>query len=148
MKNRKAQTLAGISAITLNTLLLKAAKPMHIKAEGGGLLKLILLIIPTAVAKQPFLHSDLFWYIFHYLTGGTMVILYFVFFNKLLQTQIMKGTLFSLFPWLINGFVVLPLLNQGMLGINSLPLSGILYFFAANLLFGIALSTAYKKFIG
>lgn len=58
-----------------------------------------------------------------------------------------KGTLFSLFPWVLNGFLVLPLLGQGLLGIRVLSLEGILYFFVANWLFAAVLGLLYEPLL-
>ena len=55
----------------------------------------------------------------------------------------MKGGLFSLLPWAINGFIVLPLLGQGVLGMHAMTAGGILYFFETNAVFGLVLGGVY-----
>jgi hypothetical protein len=140
IKNIKSQLLSGFLAITLNTLMLRLAKPLHIKAESGGLLKLVILHLPFGTEQLGFLHDDLFWYLFHYSTGAIMVLVYFVFFEKINCRLYVKGLLFSLFPWLINSLIVLPLLKQGIFGSFQVPASGIIYFFFANSFFGLSLA--------
>lgn len=140
---------AGLIAITLNTLLLKAAPILHIEAESGGLLKLILLHTQLYMsdAMLACVHTAAFGVLFHYLTGFTMVILYVYLFEPLLPgKRWQKGSLFSLLPWMINGFIVLPLLGQGFIGIQQLPVTGIIYFFVANWIFGITLGELYGRF--
>ena len=139
--------LAGLIAITANTILLKAAPALHIQAESGGLLKLILLHTQDYFSQGMFVYfkTTLFWLLFHYLTGFTMVLIYLYIFEPVLPGKgWLKGSLFSLFPWLINGLIVLPLLSQGMLGIHQLSMAGIIYFFIVNWLFGWILGVVYE----
>jgi len=131
--------IAGLLGIAANMILLKIATLLSIKAESGGLLKLMFKIIPSLFAF-PALHSELFWLFFHVLTGTGMILLYFLWFAQLPINKWIKGCLFSFFPWIVNGFVVLPLLGQGIMGIHILPVSGITYFFFANLVFALILS--------
>ncbi|TKT84746.1 hypothetical protein [Dyadobacter frigoris] len=140
---------AGLLAISINTIFLKAGPLLKIKAESGGLLKLILL------HSTPYLNSSFhsifqttsFWLIFHYLTGFAMVALYVYILEPWLPYKgCQKGSVFSLVPWLINAFIVLPLLGQGIAGLQALPLSGIIYFFIANWLFAIVLGILYERF--
>lgn len=140
--------LAGFIAITVNALVLKAAPLFHIQAESGGLLKLILLHSHDYFGHGMLLYFEtaLFWLLFHYLTGFSMVLIYLYIFEPLLAGRgWLKGSLFSLFPWMINGLIVLPLLRQGILGIHQLSTAGIIYFFIANWLFGWLLGVAYER---
>lgn len=138
--------LAGFIAITVNTLLLKVAPILNITAESGGLLKLIL--IHTRLYMSPalltYVHTTIFWVVFHYLIGFAMTVLYISVFQPFLPGKgWQKGSLFSLLPWIINGFIVLPLLGQGLIGARQLPITGIIYFFIANWIFGVTLGTLY-----
>jgi hypothetical protein len=90
------------------------------------------------------MHTQAFWYFFHLLTGAIMVIGYALFFDNIKTSVFRKGLLFSLFPWIINGVVILPLLHQGIMGIGTLPLSGIIYYFFANAIFGLSLAYLYN----
>lgn len=137
---------AGFIAITVNTMLLKAAPLLAIKAESGGLLKLTILCLPVSIQHEAFLHSVFFWLVFHYFAGFAMVYSYLLLFRPWLPGPgIIKGSLFSLLPWLLNSFFILPALGQGPAGLALLPASGILYFFLANLLFGLVLGGLYER---
>lgn len=147
--------IAGFIAITINTLVLKAAPLLGIQAESGGLLKLLMLHLRSLFAKWglagwlPDPHGLGLWIGFHYLTGFGMVFLYVFLFQPLLPGKgWLKGSVFSLLPWLINSTIVLPLLGQGWLGMHQLPVSGIVYFFVANWLFGASLGFFYEKLFG
>ena len=134
---------AGFIAITVNTLLLKSADLFHIKAEGGGLLKLLIGGTQELSWLQPLLQRTWFPLAFHYLTGFFMVGIYVYVSPVFSLPGWVKGSLFSIFPWILNGVIVLPALNQGILGFNTLSLSGILYFFLANGIFGLLLGWIY-----
>lgn len=142
--------MAGFIAITANTIVLKAAPLFNITAESGGLLKLILLKCQDLLSTGTLLYfkTTFFWLVFHYLTGFTMVLIYLYIFQSILPGKgWLKGSIFSLFPWLINGFIVLPLLAQGIFGISKLTIPGIIYFFIANLIFGIVLGILSEKLL-
>lgn len=145
MNKPVALAIAGTAAITLNTAVLKIAKPLGFMAESGGLLKLFLMALPPVISNCTFFHSAFFWFVFHFMTGALMVILYELLFDPFCVSPLWKGLVFSLFPWLINGVVVLPLLNQGNFGVDVLPLPGIIYYFFANVVFGISLAFFYDK---
>ena len=153
MKKNYAKVLngffAGLIAITVNTLLLKAAPIFNIEAESGGLLKLILLhtYVYMNTPMLAFAHTAAFALLFHYLTGFAMVVLYVYILEPLLPGKgWQKGSLFSLLPWILNGFIILPLLGQGFIGIRQLPVTGIIYFFMANWIFGMILGKLYEIF--
>ncbi|MBW3127107.1 hypothetical protein [Hymenobacter profundi] len=138
--------LAGLVAITANTLVLKAAPLLPVNAESGGLLKLALLhttpLLPAGLL--PVVQAAGFKLLFHYLTGLGMVGLYVLVFEPRLPGKgWVKGGLFSLLPWAINGLVVLPLLGQGVAGVHALTAGGIAYFFVANAVFGLVLGGVY-----
>jgi hypothetical protein len=149
IKHRKhiswvALAISGYIAIAINTLLLKAAPLFLITAEGGALLKLFLQTTNGILPHFSFEHTAWFALLFHFLTGFLMVIIYAVFFNKMvLAPGWIKGGLFSIFPWLINGLVVLPLLKQGIFGYIALTPAGMIWFFIANLGFGLILGWLY-----
>ncbi|GAC1602976.1 MAG: hypothetical protein NVS3B25_31420 [Hymenobacter sp.] len=138
--------LAGLVAITANTLVLKAAPLLAVNAESGGLLKFVLLhttpVLPAGLL--PVVKGEGFKLLFHYFTGLGMVGLYVLVFEpRLPGNGWVKGGLFSLLPWAINAFIVLPLLGQGVAGVYALTASGILYFFGANAVFGLVLGGVY-----
>lgn len=151
-----AAALAGVVAISVNTAMLKAAAPLGILAESGGLLRLFvsllrgpaealgITVLWTSVGLPP-PASLIFWLAFHYATGFGMVCLYVLLEPRLPGRGLLKGSLFSLLPWLINGLIVLPALGQGVFGYRTLPLSGIAYFFVANWAFGAVLGEVYER---
>ncbi len=141
--------LAGLIAITVNTVVLKAAPVLDIMAESGGLLKLVIMQVKPYLSASTiaFFQTTAFWIFFHYLTGFAMTLLYMYLLEPLLPANaFLSGTLFSFVPWLINGLVVLPVLGQGVFGYHKLPLSGMVYFFFANWLFAVLFVYLYKKF--
>lgn len=153
----RAGLLAGTVAITVNTLALKLAQPLGIVAESGGLLRLgsryagpiangLGITYAWAKAGLPGPATLPFWLAFHYATGFGMVWLFVaVLHARLPGSGLVKGSLFSLLPWLINGLLVLPALGQGVIGWRVLPPSGIPYFAVANWLFGAVLGILYEK---
>jgi hypothetical protein len=153
-----ATLLAGLIAISFNTILLKAAPLFGIVAEKGGLLRLLAIYLgPPAnrfgVAQWwtrtglPGPASLSFWLVFHYGTGLVMAFLYASFLESRLPGGVfIKGSLFSLLPWLISALLVLPLLGQGPLGLRAIPLSAALYFLLANWVFGVTLAVFDDKF--
>jgi len=139
MKYQRALA-AGFIAITANTLFLEAAPLLHIQAANGGLLKLVLKTGRPFLGQAAFYKTITFRLLFHYLTGFLMAWAYVQWFCPFVKAPgWLKGSLFSLLPWLINGLIVLPLLEQGVFGIRQLSYFGIVYFFAANALFGLIL---------
>ena len=150
MTRGRAAAIAGVVGISVNVAILKAAAPIGIQAESGGLLRLAvnLLRAPTEALGITALWTSvglpppaslIFWLAFHYATGFGMVCLYVLLEPRLPGRGLLKGSLFSLLPWLINGLIVLPALGQGVFGYRTLPLSGIAYFFVANWSFGAVL---------
>lgn len=159
MTKNQAAWLAGFVAISVNTIMLKSAKPLGIVAEGGGLLRLNVLYLGPLFQRLgistwwkskglPPLSSLSFWLAFHYGTGFVMVFVYTQVFERLLPGRgLAKGSAFSLLPWLINSLVVLPLIGGGTFGRRQLPFSGMVYFFVANWSFGAVLGVLYQNFI-
>ena len=137
---------AGFIAILVNTLMLKLAPLLKVRAESGGVLKLFLINLPVKYSSIEFLHGTTFWVIFHFLIGYSMVFMYlFTFVPMKSLGWMQKGILFSFIPWLINSIVILPLLNHGIMGIKTLEFCGILYFFISNLIFALILAYLLRK---
>lgn len=139
---------AGFIAITVNTLILKVAPLLHVHAESGGLLKLLLIGSHNFIGTNTVFNPVLFSLLFHYLTGFIMVSIYVCFWSPFLYLKgWIKGSLFSLFPWLVNGLIVVPVLGQGWFGNLNLSIAGMIYFFIANCAFGTILGWLYEKFL-
>lgn len=84
--------------------------------------------------------------LFHYLMDLGMVGLYVLVFEPLLPgKEWVKASLFSLLPRAVNGFIILPLLGQGLLGARTLTAAGLVYFFIANWLFGLLMGWVYER---
>ncbi|GAC1693074.1 MAG: hypothetical protein NVS9B5_35510 [Terriglobales bacterium] len=157
MSKFKAGIIPALIAITANIAVLKSAGLLGIIAESGGLLKLHVIYLEPIVerlhitslwhsAHLPAAESLWFWMGFHYATGLAMAYLYIYVFEPILPGGgLVKGSIFSLLPWSLNSFAVLPLLGQGILGIHKLTVSGIIYFFFANWVFGALLGTLYAR---
>ncbi len=156
MTRGRAAAIAGVVGISVNVGILKAAAPLGIQAESGGLLRLAvnLLRAPAEALGITALWTSLglpppasliFWLAFHYATGFGMVCLYVLLEPKLPGRGLLKGSVFSLLPWSINSLIVLPALGQGVFGYRTLPLSGIAYFFVANWSFGAVLGELYER---
>ena len=76
-----------------------------------------------------------------------MIILYFtVGFDPCRRQYWRSASLFSLFPWLINSAVVLPLLGQGFAGLYRLRWQDALFFFIANWAFVFISAFCYSFF--
>lgn len=83
---------------------------------------------------------------FHYATGLALAALYVVALEPHLPgPPTVKGLLFGLLPWLVNGLLVLPLLCQGPLGLSALPRTGVAYPSVANAVFGVLLGVLYAR---
>lgn len=160
MTKTSGALLAGFLSISVNTIVLKAAELLGFVAESGGLLRLHVLYLGPlfqrlgisplwASSGLPLPSSLSFWLVFHYVTGFVMVFLYSMLLERVLPGRgLIRGSVFSFLPWLINGLVVLPLLGQGAFGHRKLLLSGMAYFFVANWSFGAVLGVLYEKFHG
>ena len=146
----RAVVIAGVAAISVNIAILKAAAPLGILAESGGLLRLVVNLLRAPVQALgisgwwiamglPGPASLIFWLAFHYAAGFGMAGLYMLMEPRLPGRGLMKGSVFSLLPWAINSLIVLPALGQGLFGYRTLPPSGIAYFFVANWSFGAVL---------
>ncbi|GAC1435938.1 MAG: hypothetical protein NVS1B11_24570 [Terriglobales bacterium] len=149
--------IPALVAITANTAVLKSSWLWGITAESGGLLKLHIIyvgpilerlhIVPIwHIAHLPGAESLWFGLAFHYVTGLAMAFVYIYILEPFLPGGgLMKGSIFSLLPWFLNSFAVLPLLGQGILGRHRLTPSGMVYFFFANWVFGVLLGVLYER---
>jgi len=152
-----AGLLAALAAITVNGLLLQIAHPLGIKTGGSALQRLLATVLRPLIAHSGLAHgwgatglpapgSLPFALAFHDATGLALAALYVIALEpRLSGPPTVKGLLFGLLPWLVNGLLVLPLLGQGALGLSALPRAGVAYFFVANAVFGILLGVLYAR---
>jgi len=158
MTRRSAGLWAGLIAITVSTIILRVAEPLGIRAGGGAPLRFARLILGPvieglgidelwAAAGLPGPSSMLFGLAFRYLAGFGMVFFYVFALERVLPgSGLVKGAVFAFLPWLGAVLVVMPLVGAGAFGLREVPLSGAMYFFAANLSFGVVLGVRYDKF--
>lgn len=141
--------IAGLIAITISTILLKAAPIFHIRVEGGGLLKLLLSIYGKVGIAPLVFHAPWFALLFRYLVGLSMVLIYVYLFNPLIPMLPgwLKGTIFSFFPWAIYGLIVLPMLGSKIFGYDQISLAGRIFFFLTDWTFGFFTGWLYERFV-
>jgi hypothetical protein len=152
-----AALLAGIVAIALNTLVLKAADLMPLATARGGLLRLITrwlseplehLGIPRlwAMVGGPAPGSPAFQIGFHILVGLLMAIFYALLLESLPPKRAwIKGLLYAASVWILNAAVILPATGEGFAGRDHLTITGIIWFAAAHTLFFIVLASSYSQ---
>ncbi|MBU2787646.1 hypothetical protein HFQ13_05400 [Acidithiobacillus sp. VAN18-1] len=135
--------VAGILAISVNTLLLKVADWIHLDIGHGGLLKFL------HVSLQQYLNLSLppaspgFKIAFHVFIGIAMALFYTGFLESAFPSRLagwMKGLLYAAIVWLLNALVILPSLGQGIAGINTLDMTGIIYYAFAHTTFFVLLA--------
>ena len=99
----------------------------------------------SEVVVTPGGHGILFSHtIFHALSGAGMAMAYcLIIAPRFRVNRVILGSLFGLVPWLINSFVVLPLLDRGIFGVNVLSPGGIVAFFGANEFFFVSVAVLF-----
>lgn len=152
-----AALLAGLIAILLNTALLHLADLIPLKVQAGGLFRLLQLVFGSLVAKTsiPALWSELhfpppgsaafkFW--FHLAIGLVMAVVYAAFFEpRLPGSAWVKGALYALLAWLLNAFVLLPLIGDGVAGVRQTTAAGIAYYAMAHTVFFVLMAVLYAR---
>jgi hypothetical protein len=150
-----AALLAGIVAIALNTLALKAADLVPLATAHGGLLRLL-----TPWLSDPLEHLGIsrLWHMvggpapsgpafqigFHILVGLLMALFYALFLEaRLPKGPWIKGLVYAVAVWTLNAAVVLPATGEGFAGSNHLTIAGMVWFAAAHTLFFIILANSY-----
>lgn len=150
---------AGAVAISVNTLLLKAADWVHVDIGHGGLLKLLHQWVGPALAHLglgrvwdslpvPAVGTPGFKIGFHIVVGLAMAMVYGLLLEPLLTRTLpaaTKGLLYALLVWLANAAIVLPALGQGFAGIHVLSVDGVLYFAFAHTMFFLLLALVYER---
>ena len=152
-----AALLAGIVAIALNTLTLKAADLVPLATARGGLLRLI-----TPWLSDPFEHLGipLLWAMvggpapsapafqigFHILVGLLMAMFYALLLEPLPPKRAwIKGLIYAGGVWILNAAVILPATGEGFAGRHHLTIAGMIWFAAAHTLFFIVLAISYSE---
>lgn len=150
--------LAGLIAISVNTMLLAAADWIPLVTARGGLLKLLTpyfspLLSNLGVANLwssmhlPSANAAIFKTTFHIVVGLAMALFYvYVLESRLPGSAWIKGLIYAVAVWLANAFIVLPLIGEGIAGIRNLSLLGMAYFAAAHTVFFVLLAVLYARF--
>ncbi|NPT44408.1 hypothetical protein GNZ12_24465 [Paraburkholderia sp. 1N] len=144
--------IAGIVAIALNSIALKAADWVPLSTAHGGLLRLLVQLggIPLALAGVadiwrrlglPTPDTQLFQWSFHAVIGMAMAQMYVLGLKvRLPGSATAKGVIYATTVWLINAVIVLPLVGEGFAGSRDLSCFGIAWFAAAHTLFFLSLA--------
>lgn len=146
----------GLIAILINTGILHLADFIPLQTAHGGLLKLLKLGLGSGLAQigipgawhtlgLPAPGSEVFKTGFHIVVGLGMAVVYaFVVEPRFEGSAWVKGLLFALVLWLMNAFVILPLIGEGIAGSLHLSTAGMLYYAFAHTVFFVVLALLYS----
>jgi hypothetical protein len=147
--------VAGAIAITINILLLNLCDALGIVTARGGLQRLVRLWLGGpltelgvadlwAAAGLPGPDTAIFRTGFKVSVGLGMAVFYALIVDPLIGSgALVKGLAYALFVWVINAFVVLPLLGEGIAGTRLLTVLGIVSFAGAHTVFFLILAYLY-----
>ncbi len=153
-----AALLAGVIAITINTVLLAAADWIPLVTARGGLLKLLTIYFAQPVARLgfgwlwvglglPTPGGTVFQLGFHVVVGIGMALLYGLAIEPALPGSAWrKGLIYAAVVWVANAVVILPWLGEGFAGSRNLGLPGMAYFAAAHTVFFVLLAVVFARF--
>ena len=154
----RAALLAGLIAILINTLLLHLADYIPLETARGGLLKLLKTSFGGALERSaigdlwnglglPKPDSAVFKSGFHIVVGLLMAVVYaFLFEPYVPGSAWVKGVLYALLAWLLNAFVLLPAIDEGIAGHHHLTFAGMAYYAVAHTVFFVLLAVLYVRF--
>jgi len=157
MKSRLSSALiAGSAAMFVSTFALKTADLVPLATAKGGLLRLMSSWFSPLLGQigvvnlwlrmgLPGAGSPLFQSSFHLVVGLLMAIFYaYLVEPRLPMTDdIVKGITYALGMWLLNAFVILPLICDDISGIADMTLAGIFWCAAAHSVFFVLLALFY-----
>ncbi|MCW8308732.1 MULTISPECIES: hypothetical protein [Acidiphilium] len=150
---------AGAIAIVINSFILFAADWIPLVTAHGGLLKLIKPFVAgplqtSGVASLwrtldlPAPQTMVFKIGFHIAVGLAMAVAYAFIFEPVLRGPAwLKGLLYAAFAWIMNAFIVLPWIGEGIAGSRNLSLAGMAYFAFAHTVFFVLLAILYAQFM-
>lgn len=150
---------AGGVAIAINTVVLFAASSIPLVTAHGGLLTVIKLLagkllVASGVAglwqaaHLPEVRSMIFQVGFHVVIGLGMAVFYALMVEpRLGGAAWRKGLIYAVAIWLLNAFLILPAIGEGIAGSHSITMGGMLYFAMAHTIFFLVLALLYSKFI-
>ena len=149
--------VAGVVALTINILLLNLADVLGIVTARGGLQRLVRMWVSAPIVRSgigelwlalglPGPDTAVFRTGFKVCVGLGMAIFYaFVVAPNLTGGVLKKSLLYALVIWLINAFVVLPLLGEGIAGARVLSIVGMAWFAAAHTAFFILVAFIFER---
>ena len=152
--------VAGAVAVTINIWLLDLCDAAGIVTARGGLQRLVKLWLarPTtqlgvadlwAVLGLPGPDTNVFKTGFKVTVGLGMAVFYALVIDRQIPgSTLLKGLGYALFVWLLNAFVVLPLLGEGIAGARLLTVLGMVCFALAHTAFFIILAYLYAALDG
>jgi hypothetical protein len=83
---------------------------------------------------------------FHFVVGLAMALFYALVLEPWIRAPSwLRGVLFATAVWLINAFIVLPSIGEGIAGSRNLTLAGMVWFAAAHTLFFLVLGTLFDR---
>ena len=154
-----AALLAGAIAIVLNIFVLDAVKKAGVETLGGGLQKLMRAklsgtFVLTGIAQAwasiglPGPEAPSFKIGFKVTVGLLMALTYALLCEPLLSGSPLRKGLITAVPfWLLNAFVVLPILGYGIAGTRLLTTIGLLSYAFAHTLFFAIVAVIYGKIL-
>ena len=151
--------LAGTIAIALNIFVLDALKNAGVETLGGGLQKLMRaklsgMFRSTGIAEAwtsiglPGPDEPSFKTGFKVVVGLSMALIYALLLEPILHGSWLRKGLISAVPfWLLNAFVVLPWLGDGIAGARFLTTAGLLSYAFAHTLFFVIVALVYYQLL-
>lgn len=155
----RAALLAGLIAIVINTILLYLADFIPLQTAHGGLLNLLKLVFGSTLVKLgvadawnasnlPGPGDAVFKTTFHILVGLGMAVVYAFVVEPILTGSVwIKGLAYATLLWLINSFLILPLIGEGIAGSHHLDVAGIVYYAGAHTAFFLLLAWLYDRLL-
>ena len=149
--------LAGLIAILINTALLHMADFIPLKVQGAGLFKGLKLVFGGFVVQTPLpalwtqLHlpapeSAEFKFWFHAVVGLVMAVVYVALLEpRSPDPAWVTGLLYALLAWLLNAFVLLPAIGEGVAGVRQSTPAGIAYYAMAHTVFFVLMAVLYAR---
>jgi hypothetical protein len=151
--------VAGAIAITINILLLNLCDAVGIVTARGGLQRLVRLWLGGpltqigvadlwAIAGLPGPDTAIFRTGFKVSVGLGMAVFYALVVDPLVAgATLLKALGYALLVWLLNAFVVLPLLGEGIAGTRLLTVLGMVCFAGAHTVFFVVLAYIYAGLV-
>jgi hypothetical protein len=138
-----AALVAGTIAIVLNTLALDAAQLVPLATGNGGLLRFLMMLTGGAVSAPA---GAVFQTGFHIVIGLAMALFYAFALEPWMRVPSwLGGVLFATAVWLINAFIVLPTIGEGIADSRGLTLVGMAWFALAHTLFFLVLAILFDR---